>query len=655
MSVSTLFYQNVSLLLKQVTPSEEFKKHFRENMFDKPNTAGFLYTSHYLLTIYDSERFKKLIEWPVTCKKTEAQYRNNVKSFLIIISAENRDINFPNILVSHLFHASGSKFVTIMWKLSQAVLRKYITSSSICSVMLVPQAKIDANLGKQFLKKTSAMISFNILNHYKTLLEMEEIAETFLKNEEQNLNNIKTEIFEREQVIKLLINDVPVHSTIQKHLIDINDKEVIQKWKENINEYLNYIQNKNKILKNIEQVSHKVNNIVSSNSGDIKMLDAKQFQQINYLDMSKLFPYDIQSLLFQLYTNDKLNFHNFILLFNSVITQLHQPLKLNTLANLSEHQLQIETSCKDMKEFLNIFQTYLLDIRTITLETGQHLCHILHQNNIAQIYNEMEVPTTNNVLLMSSPLIKIDTNCTDIEIDQLKHLQLTPVEGVHKSLFSRYEHLKPNNITLRSRLRENLLVSHITFDDSVSTTDNEKVSLHVPVLNKSNLLSSKQAEKYSRLFSMRTKRNNNAANTSVMSIPCTSKANSTAIASAIEEIHDMSELSLNISEKNICNNSVGFTTPLKLTTTKDDNFEYMSEIEDVVNTLQRKPDVLNICETIEIESASNQDKIIIKSNKIAEATQRRRSISDLVERYKKLLEGNNHTNREINCVKNDNE
>lgn len=99
-------------------------------MFDKPNTAGFLHISYYLLTVYDSERFKKLIEWPVICKKTEAKYRNNVKDYLTIISAENPDIDFPPILTSHLIHAGGTKFTIIMWKLSEVVIRRYLIRES---------------------------------------------------------------------------------------------------------------------------------------------------------------------------------------------------------------------------------------------------------------------------------------------------------------------------------------------------------------------------------------------------------------------------------------------------------------------------------------------------------------------------------------------
>jgi len=100
-------------------------------MFDKPNIAGFIHVSHYLLTIYDAERFKKLIEWPIICKKTEAKYRNDVRDYLNIIASENSDVGFPYILTTYLHHASGTKFTIIMWKLSQLTVKKYIMRQGI--------------------------------------------------------------------------------------------------------------------------------------------------------------------------------------------------------------------------------------------------------------------------------------------------------------------------------------------------------------------------------------------------------------------------------------------------------------------------------------------------------------------------------------------
>lgn len=95
-------------------------------MFEKPNTAGFIHVSHYLLTIYDAERFKKFIEWPIVCKKSESKYRSDVKDFIAIIASEHPQVGFPQNLAASLLHTGGYKFITVMWKLSQVTLYVYL-------------------------------------------------------------------------------------------------------------------------------------------------------------------------------------------------------------------------------------------------------------------------------------------------------------------------------------------------------------------------------------------------------------------------------------------------------------------------------------------------------------------------------------------------
>ncbi|XP_017765981.1 PREDICTED: uncharacterized protein LOC108555019 [Eufriesea mexicana] len=633
MAVSVSFHRNVLLLSQVIQPSDEFKKHFREGMFDKPNTTGFLHTSHYLLTIYDSEHFKKLIEWPVICKKTEAKYRNNVKDYLTIISMENPDIGFPNILMSHLIHAGGSKFTIIMWKLSQVVLRRYIVRETTYNVAFAPQAGSKGNLAKKFLQKTNTKIDSNILNEYKSLSKVKNTTKFVLEKEKETLSNIIEKIFEKEQLITNLTHTAPVHPSIKKCLRDINNEEVIKMWKMNINKGINQIQIKNAILRNIEQLAYKVNNIVLNNNSDIKMLNAEQLQKINHLKISELFPPNIQCLLFQLYKDDKIILNNLILLFNFLFIQLEQQLKVDILEDFSECLLQIEANTKNIKTAFNIIQTYLVDITKIISETQNNLC----QKNIIQIHDDAVFPMSN--MLMLSPLIKINMNYNDEESDLQKRLQLTPVEATHKSLFSRYERLKQNHTSHETKLRENLLVSRINFDDTIGSINDGKQFLHMDmVASRKYLLSFKQAEKYSRLFSSRIKRNNRAANSSMVSLPCSSKAHSTVLANATEKMHDISELNLDISTKSLCNLSAEFTTPKNLIIEQDKS-ENISKIEDIMNDFTNKADVLNICE-IDVEIKNNIDNNIIETK---QAKQNRRSIGDLVERYKKLLEASNRT------------
>ena len=647
MAVSASFHRNVLLLSEIIQPNDEFKKHFRKGMFDKPNTAGFIHVSHYLLTIYDSERFKKLIEWPIICKKTEVKYRNSVKNYLISISVENPDIGFPNILMSHLIHAGGNKFTIIMWKLSQVVLRKYIARETSYSVMFAPQVRNKPCLAKKFIQETNLKIKLNISNHHKNLSEMENATKTILEEQKKKLSNIVTEIFEREQFIETLLNEAPVHSTIKKCLRNINDEEVIKMWQMNITDGINHIQKKNALLKSIEQLGFKVNNIVLSNSNNVKVLDAKQIQKINCSKISELFSIDTQCLLFQSYKNDKLILNNFIVLFNSLLTQLHQLLKINT-EDISKYLLQVEASCEDMKAALNIIQTYVSDIAKLLSESQD----MLYQNDLSQVYDDSALPVMSNVLLMVSPLIKFDTNYTNEEYDLQKRLQLTPVEGIHKSLFSRYERLKQNHETHISKLRENLFVSRINFDDTISTINNENPSLHMQTIFRRNLSSLKPAKKYSRLFSNRTKRSNRRANLSIMSMPSSSEANSTAIVNTIEEMHDVPQLNLNTSAKSPCNINVEFATPDKLTV-KENKLENTPETGNVLQDFQNKINILDICETMEVEISNDYDNNPIKTE---EKKGRRHSISDLVDRYKKLIELNNRSpSSKINCVKYNNE
>jgi len=95
-------------------------------MFDKPNTAGFLHVSHYLSIIYDAKLFKRMVKWPISCKRDEAIYRAEIKNFFSLLSKDNPDVKFPSILMSHLVQSTGTKFLTFMWKLSQLALRIYI-------------------------------------------------------------------------------------------------------------------------------------------------------------------------------------------------------------------------------------------------------------------------------------------------------------------------------------------------------------------------------------------------------------------------------------------------------------------------------------------------------------------------------------------------
>lgn len=127
MAASQGFHRNVSLLTQAISPSKDFEKHFKEGMFDRSNSMGFIHVSHYLLTIYDEERFKKLIDWPILDKRAEEKYRNGARDFITTIFKENElPFETPKIQKSHLVTPQGRIIINIMHALSMIVLRTYL-------------------------------------------------------------------------------------------------------------------------------------------------------------------------------------------------------------------------------------------------------------------------------------------------------------------------------------------------------------------------------------------------------------------------------------------------------------------------------------------------------------------------------------------------
>jgi hypothetical protein len=114
-----------------------------------------------------------------------------------------------------------------------------------------------------------------------------------------------------------------------------------------------------------------------------------------------------------------------------------------------------------------------------------------------------------------------------------------------------------------------------------------------------------------------------------MSLPSTAKANSSTITSAIEEIPNLSDLNLDITPRSLFNSTEESLTPKRniLRDVSEEEAKDKHNHEFKVN----KPD---LDEFTEIQF-TNEKNVIVKHEN------RRRSISDLVERYKKLLEVSN--------------
>ncbi|EGI65185.1 hypothetical protein G5I_06363 [Acromyrmex echinatior] len=398
-------------------------------MFDKPNTTGFIYVSHYLLIIYDAERFKKVVEWPVICKKTETKYRNSVKDYLNVIALENPDIGFPRVVTTYLHHASGTKFITIMWKLSQLALKMYIMRNGEHEVIFAPKSSIANDSVKTYLQQSKANINCDILSRHRNYVQMEKAANFALTQEKEYLTKIKAELFDKKQSLAKCASSAPVTESIKQCLTNVEDTDIVSMWKNSLNKNIQYIRKRYMMLSDLERTCEKTSGIISNLLNDSKALDSKQLEKINCSLISELsFPPDVEHCLYHLYNDNRLIYHNFVRLLTLILYQIYQCLRKDDLVDLSQCLLQVEASTEDMKSMCNVFKTFLANIISSTEEMQNDLC----VKSIERISEDKNVlPFVKNVLLMSSPLIKINTNCAN----QRNELQFTPTE-INSSMMS---------------------------------------------------------------------------------------------------------------------------------------------------------------------------------------------------------------------------
>ncbi|XP_028050173.1 uncharacterized protein LOC105839205 isoform X2 [Monomorium pharaonis] len=582
MAVSASFYRNVFLLNQLVPPDHDFKKIFREGMFDKPNTTGFIYVSHYLLTIYDAERFKKLVEWPVICKKTETKYRNSVKDYLNVIALENPDMGFPRVVTTYLHHASGTKFMIIMWKLSQLVLRMYITRDGEHKVVFMPKSGLASDLIKTYLQQSKANVTCDLTSRHRNCIQMEKAANFALTEEREHLAKIKAELFDKKQSLAKCASAAPVAHSIKQYLTNVEDATIILMWKNSLNKNIQYIRKQNDILSNVESECKNTSSIITNLLNDVKGLDSKQLEKINCSLISELsFPCDVQHCLHHLYNDNKLVYHNFMRLLTLILYKIFQCLKKENLVDLSQCLLQVKASAEDMKSMCNVLKTFLASLINSMAETQSVLCI----KNIERTISEEDLlPFVKSVLLMPSPLIKINTNCAD-ERNNTQLLQFTPSEITHKSLFSRYIR---HNQNYTPDLKTNLFVSRINMDSTILLDSNEKQGLNMTrfMTPKVKQLCKKPTGKYSRLFSSSMNRNIKA-NCSMMSLPSTAQANSSVIANTIEEIPSSSDFNLDTIAKGFFNwSEESFkvsSSSIKITPKKRNISQVISQTKDKVD------------------------------------------------------------------------
>ncbi|XP_018340043.1 PREDICTED: uncharacterized protein LOC108747210 [Trachymyrmex septentrionalis] len=436
-AISSSFYKNVSLLTQVISPSVEFRQHFRKDMFNKPNTVGFLHISHYLSSIYDTKLFKQIVKWPILCKKDESTYRVEIKNFLCLVSRDNPDLCFPSILISHLLQSGGIKFQIIMWKLSQLALRTYMKKELQGELLNAPCTSPIQSLITTYFNNTIAQKCSVMTDTHKKMEKTLKAANNFLNDEIETLNAYKSEIFDRKENIKRLMLDLPANPLIQKRLIDVEDSNIIDLWKKNIFKKVQYIYRKNKEFNELEKSCNYLCKLIlriNSNSGTI---EANKFPEI-CCDNCLLYSQCEKHLIRNLYANGFIVFSTLLSLLHLVFVKiLHNDNEnIENFSDISQCLLFVQNACKKMKSLQRLFNILNTRIDNICQNEQRRSQKI---NNID--FDTSNVSIANRYLLLQSP--KISFNFNEYMDDTLFYERLwlpsSPMEGKYRHLFKRHK------------------------------------------------------------------------------------------------------------------------------------------------------------------------------------------------------------------------
>lgn len=107
------------------TPTEDFKKCFVQDMFLKPNQKAFFQVMHYLFNLLDPVEFKKRFYWPISDKKSEANFRSSTVQYLMHLN-EKHNLQWTNVKSYLVVMPGGMKFITFLLDFIDFIVKELI-------------------------------------------------------------------------------------------------------------------------------------------------------------------------------------------------------------------------------------------------------------------------------------------------------------------------------------------------------------------------------------------------------------------------------------------------------------------------------------------------------------------------------------------------
>ena len=295
---------------------------------------------------------------------------------------------------------------------------------------------------------------------------------------------------------------------------------------------------------------------------------------------------------------------------------------------------QANASCEDMKLLTKCLRGLLDEIMGITNDLKKSSSR---ENVLNRSWDAYQNPRDNNlfdsVLLKSSPTVHINGNNEPERTDQHDRLELTPIENLHKALFSRHKR-QEEAPSLKRRVK--FAVSRINFDDTASSCTSPRMSpanrgASSLLINDSVAI---RSGKYSRLFNYQ-KKSFNRFNSTLMSNQGNNRARGRLDMNATCDVYNVSELRPHLVTKNKFTDIRSIRTPPKVLTRERNASLASSTINDEAFGSQS---MITVSKTVIDETTEFKIALGSSPDEKKETTNRRVSISDLVERYRKLHE-----------------
>lgn len=104
---------------------DELRKLVAWDMFLKPNQVAFVHVMHYLFRLLDPAEFKRRFFWPITDKKSEANFRSSTVEYLKHLN-EKHQLHWANIKSYLVVMPGGMRFINFLLEFVGFVIQELI-------------------------------------------------------------------------------------------------------------------------------------------------------------------------------------------------------------------------------------------------------------------------------------------------------------------------------------------------------------------------------------------------------------------------------------------------------------------------------------------------------------------------------------------------